>query len=54
MSTDTLIIRKHEVDRQNIKFEVKQAKKFNIVFDFLTEMSTSSEARDQFDFEVHC
>lgn len=52
MSTDTLIIRKHEVDRQNIKFEVKQAK--NIVFDFLTEMSTSSEARDQFDFEVHC
>lgn len=52
MSTDTLIIRKHEVDRQNIKFEVKQAK--NIVFDFLTEMNTSSEARDQFDLEVHC
>lgn len=53
MSTDTLIIRKHEVDRQNIKFEVKQAK--NIVFDFLTEMMlTPSEARDQFDLEVHC
>lgn len=38
MSTDILIIRRHEVDRQNIKFEVKQAK--NIVFDFLTEMSS--------------
>lgn len=32
MSTDVLIIRKHEVDRQNIKFEVKQTK--NMVFDF--------------------